>query len=289
MEIDCSSSEHIFYQICVAFPGIIMWGIGIPSVCLLALRSQSRKLGEIRNRLRFGFLFNGYNLSNYYWEFVILYRKIMIICCSVFLITISVNIQALTVMIILLVSLHVQNAYTPYSHPDLNKMEVRSILVSAVTIYCGLYFLTGTLGNNTKLIFFFIIVIANAYFLLYWLFKLFGVGISLIGNKIPCLGRAMKLHVMDGYDDDLFVSNQVNPHVIISGKEQYMSMVGVHKDAREFSPTKLGKACSMDESISEFYMRIVEYKNQSGFVHRTPSINELELLRIDTLMRAPKP
>lgn len=59
-------------------------------------------------------------------------------------------------------------------------MEVRSILVAAVTIYSGLYFLTGDLGDTSKLIFFSLIVIANAYFLLFWLGKMFGVGLKLI-------------------------------------------------------------------------------------------------------------
>lgn len=66
-------------------------------------------------------------------------------------------------------------------------MEIRSILVSACTIYCGLYFLTDDLGEESKIILFVIIVVTNVYFLYYWLTKMFGVGIELLGRKIPCI------------------------------------------------------------------------------------------------------
>mmetsp|Transcript_19392 Transcript_19392/g.3162 ORF Transcript_19392/g.3162 Transcript_19392/m.3162 type:complete len:105 (+) Transcript_19392:7018-7332(+) len=104
-------------------------------------------------------------------------------------------------MIILLLSLHIQYANCPYSHDDLNKMEVRSILVSAITIYCGIYFLVGGLDENSKLALFCIILIANVYFLYYWLVKMFGVGLEMLGNKIPCIRKRCLNKVLDGYED----------------------------------------------------------------------------------------
>lgn len=121
LDIECWSGEHLFYALNFALAGIVVWGIGIPAICLHFLNLSSRRLDEISVRLKFGFLFNGYNYKHYYWEFVILYRKIIIICCSVFLANyLSVEVQALTVMIILLLSLHIQYSNQPYSHNDLN-------------------------------------------------------------------------------------------------------------------------------------------------------------------------
>ncbi|CAG9309804.1 unnamed protein product [Blepharisma stoltei] len=73
---------------------------------------NKRRLNELSVRLKFGFFFNGYTASCYYWEFIILYRKLLIICCSVFLANISVSIQALTVAIVLATSLHLQYRYS---------------------------------------------------------------------------------------------------------------------------------------------------------------------------------
>lgn len=57
---------------------------------------------------------------------------------------------------------------------DLNECEVRSILVSTVTIYCGLYFLTNDLDTDTSVGFSLLIIIVNSYFLGYWCRKMFG-------------------------------------------------------------------------------------------------------------------
>mmetsp|Transcript_4575 Transcript_4575/g.614 ORF Transcript_4575/g.614 Transcript_4575/m.614 type:complete len:147 (-) Transcript_4575:394-834(-) len=105
LNVKCWDDTHIFFCLAVALPSIVIWGIGIPTVCLFFLYRNKRNLGGINVRIRFGFLFNGYNDKHYFWEFVILYRKIIITCCSVFLSTISIPIQALTVMIVLLICL----------------------------------------------------------------------------------------------------------------------------------------------------------------------------------------
>ena len=178
MDIECWNSTHVFHVLFVALPSLLFWGILIPTICLYILYKNRKSLGSIKIRKRYGFLFNGYTKSEYYWEFVILYRKILIISCSVFIANLaSVNIQALTVLILLIISLVMQLNFSPYSGKELNTMEVRSILVSTVTIYCGLYYLTGDLDYVSRVIFFIIIVVANIYFLYIWITGMFGAGV----------------------------------------------------------------------------------------------------------------
>ena len=91
LEIKCWEEEHLFYALIVALPSIVVWGIGVPAFCLLLLFKKFRKrLNEVNVKVRFGFLYNGFEKTEYYWEFVIMYRKIVIICCSVFLGNISI-------------------------------------------------------------------------------------------------------------------------------------------------------------------------------------------------------
>ena len=88
----------------------MVWGVGVPALCIIVIWKKYRdKLNVINVKQRFGFLYNGYEDETFYWEFVIIYRKIAIIMCSVFLGIMSVQIQALTVLIILFISLHLQN------------------------------------------------------------------------------------------------------------------------------------------------------------------------------------
>jgi len=54
--------------------------------------------------MQYNFLYKGYQRSRYFWEFVILYRKIALVVTLVFLGSYSVAIQAQTILAILLVS-----------------------------------------------------------------------------------------------------------------------------------------------------------------------------------------
>lgn len=68
-------------------------------------------------------------------------------------------------------------------------MEIRSILVSSVTIYCGLYFLVGDPNEESKIVLFIFIMASNIYFLYYWLTKMFGIGLLMLATKIACLRK----------------------------------------------------------------------------------------------------
>lgn len=85
LDIRCWTEDHTLIVMAVALPSILIWSIGIPALMLVFLIKSRKTLHTVATRLRFGYLFNGYENHTYYWEFVILYRKIAIICVSVFL------------------------------------------------------------------------------------------------------------------------------------------------------------------------------------------------------------
>ncbi|CAG9326025.1 unnamed protein product [Blepharisma stoltei] len=224
LDIRCWNSRHIFYSLVVAVPSIIVWGIGIPTVSLFFLWRNKRALDTISVRLKFGFLFNGYKYRAYYWEFIILYRKILIVCCSVFLANISTSIQALTVMILLLFCLYLQNDKKPYNGEVLNQMELRSIMVASVTIYCGLYYLTDSLDSVSENVFFFVICGINIYFLNYWVKKMFGAYLQIASDLVPCLRKRFSRRVLDGLSDDIFEKKHP-AHVIVKEGDKFFSII----------------------------------------------------------------
>ena len=69
----------------VAFPALIIWGLGIPATVYTMMRKKSDKLSTENVMQQFGFFYNGYKRHNYYWEIVIMYRKILCIFIAVFL------------------------------------------------------------------------------------------------------------------------------------------------------------------------------------------------------------
>lgn len=87
----------------VALPCLICWGLGIPLGVFVLMRKDKDRLHTPLVRQKFGFLYNGYKPHNYFWEIVIMYRKITCIFIAVFLNRVGIIAQAL-VLIILLIS-----------------------------------------------------------------------------------------------------------------------------------------------------------------------------------------
>ena len=187
LNIRCWDALHYRYAMAAALPGVVLWGICTPAGALVFLVRYRKMLDSVDIRVRLGFLYNGYHAQKYYWEFVILYRKVLIIVFSVFLATVSVSVQALGAMLIFIVAFVMQMKKTPYLTPVLNALELRAILVGAVTIYCGLFFLTTVGDTTSQLALFMVIVAVNTYFLLYWLLKTCKAGCEILLELIPKL------------------------------------------------------------------------------------------------------
>ena len=78
-------------------------------------------------KTKYGFLFAGYDARTFFWEIMIMYRKIFIIATSVFLSTISPESQVLVVIFIIVVSMFVHIRFEPYYTNTLNRMESYSL------------------------------------------------------------------------------------------------------------------------------------------------------------------
>jgi hypothetical protein len=165
LSIKCFNERHLTFTLIVALPAILVWGIGVPSFILGFLIKRRSTLHRVSMRGRFGFFYNGFKSTHFYWEFLILYRKIIIIFVVVFLGSESVSVQALSLMLVLLIFLFLQYSQNPYTYEKLNQMELRGILVASITINCGLYYLTKDLGEEAKVVLLVVMVLANCSFL----------------------------------------------------------------------------------------------------------------------------
>ena len=199
MSIECWKTEHLIYSLTVVIPSILIWCISIPIILVIILYKNKSKLSNIEEKLKYGFLYKGFIPNRYYWEFLTLLRKMLIISCSVFLSNISVTLQALVAFIIILSAYILQQKYEPYALSQLNQMESKSIIVSAVTIYSGLFFLTNDLNNDSKILLFIMMLLSNLFFLGYWIYYTFGYYLGKIYLHFNCckrlLGTRMKTWV----------------------------------------------------------------------------------------------
>lgn len=173
----------------VILPAIIIWVLGIPLAAFIMLMRNKKKILKISRfdeiskadqfsivqlKMKYGFLFNGYKVETFFWEVIILYRKIFIVMTTVFFSVVSTEAQVLVVLLIIIVSLLLHIRYEPFYTEVLNRMELYSLQVACTTMYGGMFYVTGVhynYMNSDALRWFFLLVILvpNILFFGYWL------------------------------------------------------------------------------------------------------------------------
>ncbi|CDW75877.1 UNKNOWN [Stylonychia lemnae] len=210
LEIICWSPEHTFYSYFVALPCIIVWGLGIPFFALAILMRKRKKLDSFEIRQRFGFLYRGYRKDYYYWEIVIMYRKILIIFTAVFISNFGIVAQALIVFFILIIFLMINFKKQPFNTLILNDLETLSLITSMITIYCGLFFILNkpkewieenpdyargsvSLSTGFQRLFFALILVSNLLFFTYWSLRMYEEGKAKFREKFTKIYLALFL------------------------------------------------------------------------------------------------
>ena len=83
-DVECFGSTHVSYILGVATPALLLYSIGVPAAAISLLRRLDRrnKLFEPREKSYsasvYAFLYGGYKRSQYYWEVVIMVRKVLL-------------------------------------------------------------------------------------------------------------------------------------------------------------------------------------------------------------------
>ena len=150
-------------------PNFFYWAIFFPLFCLFYLIKNSKNLEKTHLKMKMGFLYLGYKPRLYFWEFIIMYRKI--ITLAVTMLPDSQKLaKGVIVLFITTVSLAYHISERPFIVSKLNQIEYSAILVSTVTIYVGLFYLDDSFGENMKAFFFIIILFTNIRFFLIWFY-----------------------------------------------------------------------------------------------------------------------
>ena len=81
-------------------------------------------------------------------ESIIMYRKVALIFISVVAKSWGVVVQALMTFLVLVFYLSLHNSRRPFITRGLNDAETTSILVSLLTVYCGIFFVTASTKSS---------------------------------------------------------------------------------------------------------------------------------------------
>lgn len=87
MKIDCESPEHESWLWIAGF-GVVFWSLGIPLTYWLKLRrivrSPTKSLHDFDSMRKFGFLYDGFEPDQYYYETIFMIRKAVVLMVATF-------------------------------------------------------------------------------------------------------------------------------------------------------------------------------------------------------------
>lgn len=153
-------------------PPIVIWVFGLPVIALYLLIKRRHKLNEPEVKRYYIVLYQGYRHERFFWEFINILRKIILLTINVFLSTQpTVYKGGLAIMLTLTVfRLNVNN--DPYTLADNNELERLSIWATGLTLAGGLLFSSDTQGvAGIDIAIFIIIIFLNVkFFLLFFYF-----------------------------------------------------------------------------------------------------------------------
>eukprot|EP00736_Rhodelphis_marinus_P011765 Rmarinus@m.12261 len=124
----------------------------------LKIETNKDRMRRYICRMRYGFLYFGYRPQYYWWESWIMLRKTLVVFITVFMSTMAVTIQGLTLLGLTIFALILHLHARPYDRVELmgvktdllNRMEMIGISASMFTILVGMYFSDSTGIENTE-------------------------------------------------------------------------------------------------------------------------------------------
>ena len=143
LEATCYQGTHLWWAGLGGGSGLFLWVAGIPWVAFAVLRDKRHQLGNADIRQRYGFLFSGYKERAYFWESLVMLRKVAVIFVAVFLRSLGTRIQAFALFVLLLAFLGLTHQRRPFRTRRLNHLELLSLAASASTVYAGFFFLAA--------------------------------------------------------------------------------------------------------------------------------------------------
>ena len=148
----------------------MVWVFGTFGFALYVLIANRKHLEEGQVKRYFMILYQGLRPEVFYWEFVNTFRKILVLSWNVILSSYDGIYRAMISIVILIVIFRIQIYLKPYKNPKNNEIEMKAILIGALTLFWGAIFITNGANINAINSFIFILLIAsNTYFVWCWI------------------------------------------------------------------------------------------------------------------------
>ena len=178
VQLECYTPQHWTFALLVGLPGVIGYVIGTPLLTFLVLYRRKHKLLIVgpagdETRKTYGFIYNGYSI--YYWEVIIMSRKVSMVIVAVFGLRATVQTQALLALFVVLMASSAHIYAKPFDVRILDRLELYGLITAFITLYFGMFFFTKDAENSPFFLAVITIVIlsTNFAFIIYWSIALY--------------------------------------------------------------------------------------------------------------------
>ncbi|KAL4461589.1 hypothetical protein ABPG74_016213 [Tetrahymena malaccensis] len=189
----CYADEDYYkYTYYLVFPCLILWIVALPMALFLILFLNKQRLQRLNLELKFGFIYKEYKINAYYWEFVKMFIKIIIILCLNFY-SQNTLVKGNLILVSIIFYSYLLKTIKPYKEEEVNHIDYMSTLICAISIYLGV-FISEISDNFTyyQYLAYIIIAIINMIFIGIIFWKIFEQKIEIFYQKIKKLLQIFK-------------------------------------------------------------------------------------------------
>ncbi|OMJ86295.1 hypothetical protein SteCoe_12207 [Stentor coeruleus] len=261
--IECNF-EHYKRILFAVFFGIIIWGTAVPAYIFYQIHKKRKNLYEYEVKFEYGFLFNGYLHSRYYWEFIILSKKLIIVFLTVFMESeYDTSLQSVLVITFLIFFFILQIYFRPYFNEQLNNLEVLASLAAIITILCGIIYTASKTGSWVAYFLILVIFIVNFGFIVYWAYFMSKEMVTYLINNFEFLKR-FRRH--DEFDKDI---SREFKHLKFIYIKEFQKLFTQVEDDYKLNSNYLGNNNTLDDLYGKIMESSVEdYSNNVAPVIR---------------------
>lgn len=140
LNITCYSYEHLFWSFALGIPMIAVWVIGAPLLGLLMLIKKRHNLDDIEVKRYWIVTYQGLTDKAFYWEFVNVFRKILLLSFNVFLPQGEKIYKGMLAIMLVIALYRILIKLKPYTLKVNNELEMISSVATGFTLSGGLVF-----------------------------------------------------------------------------------------------------------------------------------------------------
>ncbi|GIL85472.1 hypothetical protein Vretifemale_13977 [Volvox reticuliferus] len=172
LNLKCYTKPHLYLVSILGGPGVVFFAIGAPIFSYIWLRTHYSLLYTSPEfSVSYSFMYEDYSRESYFWDSIIMFRKLAVIAAIVFLQPQGQLIQIIAVLGVILLSAVAQLTIKPYKNTQMNNLERLTLYALVVILYFALLFWAG-IPKPAKFALGMVLTLANLALIIYFVWKM---------------------------------------------------------------------------------------------------------------------